>query len=173
MLDVGVPPELHQAKGSLSTTLQKMILSAEFIGVVARAIYNPKRDDVNSNNVASLGDKLFKRSYKPLFDRLGKTNACTCPPDAWEPVAVASLAAAAGSGSTTASFGVFASALAATFNAGSVATKQTEHGAREVMLLSWIETVFPRIIEPPSAMCQFLACLSAVHAVLGGVMPTS
>lgn len=99
-------------------------------------------------------------------------NACTgsCPVQAWKPIAVVSLtlaAAAAGGGGTTASFNVFAAKLAAAFNR-SVATKPSEEGAREVMLLSWIETVFPRIIEQPITMCQFLACLSAVHTVLEG-----
>ena len=83
--------------------------------------------------------------------------------EAWKPVAVVSLTL----GVTTASFNVFAAKLAYAFNR-SVATKPSEEGAREVMLLSWIETVFPRIIEQPITMCQFLACLSAVHTVLEG-----
>lgn len=54
-----------------STTLEKLTLSTEFIGMVAREIY-PTRAQTG----ASLGHKLHQRSYKPLFDRLGKGDAC-------------------------------------------------------------------------------------------------
>lgn len=165
MVALGFPDQLRPKLEMRHKDAQAMRRHiAEYLGAIAPSYRK-------GATATTLGAVLYRRTYKPLFDKLGwQCNCGTVVRDAVEEgcqnAAADAEAAAAGVDNTqspfasTKSFARYAKALADTL--GLVPETMWAAGGREMMLLDGVESIVGGALQEPTKICEVFACLADI-----------